>query len=167
MLKKRLIGTALAAGLVAASAVLPQAGPAEAATATSSILVTATVLSTCTVTASPLAFGNYLGVQLDASTTLVVNCNPGTAYTVALGPGNGSGATAAARQMQGLSGATLTYALYQDASRTTVWGDTTGANTLAGTGGLVPTTVTVYGRIPAQAVPSGAYTDTVAVTLAY
>jgi len=143
--------------------------PARAATSTATIAVTATVLAFCTVTATPLAFGNYSSAQLDATATLAVSCTTGTPYTVGLDAGIGTGATVAAREMAGtVSGSTLSYTLYSDSGRTVVWGDTAGTNTVAGTGNGLAQALTAYGRIPAgQLSAPGAYTDTVTATVTY
>jgi len=62
----------------------------------------------------------------------------------------------------------LSYSLYEDSGHTTVWGQTIGTNTVTGTGTGLPVTQTVYGQIPAQqAMPVGAYTDTITVTVTY
>ncbi|OYR19401.1 spore Coat Protein U domain protein [Brucella thiophenivorans] len=70
--------------------------------------------------------------------------------------------------MTGPGGATITYSLYRNAARDTVWGDTTGTNTLAGTGTGAAQQLTVYGRVPPQNTPApGTYTDTVTATITY
>lgn len=141
-----------------------------AATATTSFSVTATVLAACSVNATNLAFGNYNPAQVavtNGQNTVTVTCTSGTTYNVGLDLGVGSGATLAARRMT--SGAnTLNYNLYSNASRTTVWGNTIGTNTVAGTGNGVAQPLTVYGSIPAeQYVPAGNYLDTINVTVTY
>jgi spore coat protein U-like protein len=161
----------LAAGVAASiliGSTIPSC-PVQAATATSTIAVTATVLAFCTVTAAPLAFGNYSSAQLDATTLLTILCTPGTTYTVGLDQGVGTGATVAVRLMDGtVTGSTLAYTIYSDTGRTTVWGNTVGTNTVAGTGTGLPQTLTGFGRIPgAQLSAPGAYTDTVTATLTY
>ncbi|WP_159980125.1 MULTISPECIES: spore coat U domain-containing protein [unclassified Novosphingobium] len=160
----------LAAGLVLAAGftLAPQA--ALAATATDTIAVTATVQATCTVVASPLAFGTYNPIStanVDASTTLNVTCTQGTAYNVGLSAGGGTGATTTVRKLTS-SGHTLNYALYQDTTRATNWGNTIGTDTVTGTAGTTATAYTVYGRIPgSQNTTAGAYTDSVTVTVTY
>ena len=143
--------------------------PADAATATGSIPISATVLAQCDVSATSLAFGNYGSTtQLDGSAVVSVTCTNGTPFTVALDVGSGLGATVASRKMTGPSSATLNYSLYRDTGRSQVWGVTVGTDTLAGTGTGAVSALTVYGRIPAGQHPApGAYTDTVNVTLAY
>lgn len=152
------------------SAVLP-ASAAKAVTTTTTFAVTATVLKACSVGANPLNFGNYdptAAVALDSSTTLSVLCTVGSSFTVGLNAGVASGATVTTRKMA--NGAnTLNYALYQEAARANNWGNTAGTDTPpATTAPVLPTTLTVYGRIPAgQNIPAGGYTDTVTVTVNY
>lgn len=144
---------------------------AQAETTTTTFPVTATVLKACVVTANPLAFGNYdptATSPLDGSTTLSVFCTVGSSFTVGLNTGTASGATVTTRRMT--SGAnTLGYTLYQEAARTNNWGNTPGTDTpLATTAPVLPSTLTVYGRVPAnQNVPAASYTDTITVTVNY
>ncbi len=139
-------------------------------TATSSILVTATVPQACIVVAQPMVFGNYdptSATPTNGSTTLVVTCTLGTPYTIGLSTGSGTGATVASRKMT-FGSNTLNYSLYSDSGHSTVWGPTIGTNTVAATSTGLPTTYNVYGQIPAQqAASTGAYTDSVTVTVTY
>jgi len=157
----------LASALVCAAVLTPVA---IAATTTTTFTVTATVLSVCSVAATNLAFGNYdasSGTANDASSTVTVTCTPSETYDVGLDAGTGSGATVAVRRMTN-GGNTLDYSLYQDAGRTTVWGQTIGTNTQAGTGNGSGQAFTVYGRIPtAQYVAAGNYSDTITATVTY
>jgi spore coat protein U-like protein len=58
--------------------------------------------------------------------------------------------------------------LYSNAGRTTVWGNTVGTDTVAGTGTGATQSLTVYGRVPVQSTPgAGTYTDTVITTVTY
>ena len=88
-----------ACGLAAGLVLMHGAPSALAATATSSIAVSATVLSFCTITALPLAFGNYSTAVVNASTTVAVACTVGTTYNIGLDVGLGTGATVAQRKM--------------------------------------------------------------------
>jgi spore coat protein U-like protein len=154
----------LAAGALAVAA----SAAGQAATTNTTFAVSSTVLSVCTVSATALAFGNYSLVQTDATNVVSVTCTFGTAYDVGLNAGGGSGATVATRKMTGPSSQTLNYTLYQDSGRTTVWGNTVGTDTVAGTGSGTAQNLTVYGRVSgAQAAGAGAYTDTVTVTVTY
>ena len=138
---------------------------ADAATATTILPVTATVLATCIVVATPLIFGNYSAAQVDAQAALTVTCTLGTPFVVRLDAG--AGATIAARQLS-FGANTLAYSLYRDAARTQNWGQTDGTDTASGTGALLPVILNVYGRIPAgQFSAPGAYIDTVGVTVVY
>jgi spore coat protein U-like protein len=164
---KRSLSSVVAAGAV--SIAIGASGPAEAATSTSTIIVTATVLSFCLVSAAPLVFGNYSSAQLDATATLTASCTLGTPYTIGLDQGAGTGATVAARHMNGtVAGSTLNYSISSDTIRSVVWGNVAGTNTTASTGTGIVQTFTAFGRIPAaQLSAPGIYTDTVTVTLTY
>lgn len=156
--------------LIAAAALTPCAAYA-AGSDTDSFEVTATVVASCEVTASDLAFGAYDPVaasHLDADTSLSVTCTNGTPYHVGLSLGDGAGASMATRRMtKSGASATLNYVLYQDDQRSVLWG-ASGADRLAGTGDGTPDTIDVYGRIPMQqAAPSGSYDDTIVVTVSW
>jgi spore coat protein U-like protein len=150
---------------------------AEALTQTDSIAVTATVVSTCTIAAAAVAFGNYnVATVADtvANGSVTINCSQLAPVVVTLGQGipanvgPGSSDAAPVRQMAGLGPTDrLGYNLYQDAGFSTVWGNTAGTGvTTVGTG--VADVHTVFGRIPAgQAVPAGAYSDSVLATVTY
>jgi spore coat protein U-like protein len=145
-------------------------GLARAATSTASMLVTANVPTTCSVSAAPLPFGLYsLVTPATANTAIAVLCSAGTPYSVGLDAGTGAGASGTTRAMTQVAGAaSLAYNLYSDNAMSTPWGGTVGINTVAGIGTGSGQTLTVYGRIAAgQNVPVGAYADTVTVTLTY
>ena len=167
--KVRTLTLSAAAASVVISAIAPR--PADATTTvTATIGVTAAVLSSCGVTALPLAFGTYSPSQSSnttAQTTVAVTCTNGTPYNVGLDAGTGTGASVASRKLTSGSN-TLTYSLYQDSGYSTVWGNSIGSNTLTGTGSGLIQTINVYGSVTAlQAVPAGSYTDTVTVSLTY
>jgi len=131
-------------------------------TATATFTVTATVLNTCSATATNLGFGTYVNVTIDATSTVSVTCTSGGTYTVGLS--NGANYSAPNRRMTNGS-AFLTYELYSDAGRLTVWNDTT---TVAGTGSGLAQGLTVYGRLPGtQGLIAGSYTDTITATVTY
>ena len=84
-----------------------------------------------------------------------------------LGVGGGTGATVATRKMTSGANA-VNYSLYRDALRTQLWGQTIGTDTVAGTGSGANQTLTIYGRVPAQAVPPpGTYSDAVTITVEF
>lgn len=162
----------LAPPLRALSAIAIALAPmaAQAATDTGAMTVTATVIASCNVAAEDLALGNYDPVAptpLAAATTIDVVCTNGTAYSIALDEGLGSGASVATRKMSSGANA-LNYSLYQDASHTELWGETAGLDTVDDTGTGAIQTFDVYGLVPAsQAAPAGVYSDTINVTVTY
>ena len=130
---------------------------------------TATVLSNCIVSATNLNFGSTgtLSSNIDATSSLSIQCSNGAPYNVGLDAGTGSGATVATRKMTS-GGNTVNYTMYQNAGRTTLWGTTIGTNTLSGTGSGSAQNLTVYGRVPTQTTPApGTYADTIVVTVTY
>ena len=157
----RLLSAAIALTFAASTA------PAIAATATGTLVISATVLSVCALTGGTVPFGNYTGAQLDQTGSLSVLCTSGVPYTISLDAGTGTGATTAARKMTTVGG-TLNYALYRETGRSTNWGNVINTDTVAGTGTGLLQTVSVYGRIPGGQTPIvGVYADTVTVTLTY
>ncbi len=122
----------------------------------------ASARATCTVAFTNLSFGTYTGTLLTGVNQATVNCASGTQYTLGLNAGTGSGATTATRKMTSLSGATLNYQLFQNSARTTNWGNTTGVDTVAGTGNGSNQILYVYAQVlTGQLVQPGVYTDTI------
>ena len=116
-----------------------------------------------------LNFGSQgiLSTNVDQTIDLQVTCTNTTPYNIGLDAGTGSGATVATRKLTS-GGATVNYTLYSDSGRTTLWGNTVGTDTVAGTGNGTGQTLTVYGRMPPQTTPApGTYTDTITVTVTY
>ncbi|MDP3675170.1 MAG: spore coat U domain-containing protein [Novosphingobium sp.] len=158
-------------GLAAVAAVAST--PALAATATNSMPVSVNVINSCTVAATPMAFGAPAaigGANIDTTSTISLVCTNGASYDVALD----MGLNAASGQRYLSNGAatpvTIPYNVYRDAGRSTSWGSASGTDTNAGTAGTSGLVVlTAYGRIPmsATSVGAGAYTDTVTVTVTF
>jgi spore coat protein U-like protein len=147
-------------------------------TKTANLAVSATVIQNCTITTTPVAFGNYDPVVANAATpagdksatgTVAVACTKGsTGLRIDLDNGVG---LPAARRMTGPGVDILNYDLYTDAAHATRWG--TGA---AAGGGLAiadaPSkavrSFNVYGLLPgAQDIITGSYNDTVIATINY
>lgn len=147
------------------------AGLAAAATSTANFNVQLTIVSECVInSATDLDFGTrgVLAANVDATSTITVQCTSGTPYTLGLSLGSGPGASAALRYMTGPSAQTVGYSLYQDASHSLVWGPSVGVNTIAGTGNGAAQPRTVYGRIAPQTTPgAGAYADVITATVTY
>jgi spore coat protein U-like protein len=136
----------------------------------------------CTVSATGVAFGVYdaaLTTPTDSTGNVTVRCTHlgggavKTNYSVTLSAG--SSGTYAQRQMRAGTAA-LNYNLFDDATRTRVWGNGTGGSTLvAGTLLVNPGNYVIneaihpiYGRIPAQqGADTGNYGDTILVTLTF
>ncbi len=150
--------------------ILTLARQSDAASVTSTFTVQMTVTSSCVInSAATLNFGSHgvLVSNVDGTSTLRVQCTNGTPYNIGLNAGTGSGATVAVRKMTHGS-VTINYSLYRDNGRTTVWGNTVGTNTVAGTGNGAAQSYTVYGRVPPQSTPAAAtYTDTITVSVTY
>jgi len=131
--------------------------------------VATTVIANCSISASPLAFGNYDPVvvhaasPLDAAGGVTITCTKGATTPIALDLGlNPTGSTR--RMVSG--GDYLTYELYQNSGRTTVWGTGGSAFTPPVAPSKAARLFTVYGRVPAgQDVRAGAYADTVTATV--
>jgi len=144
------------------------ASAASAQTSTTNMAVSADVSTVCSLSTTPLAFGEMaLTGATPGTATISVTCTGGGAYTVGLG--NGLHNVAAQRNL--VSGVNvLAYDLFQDSARGTRWGDT-GAGLISGTGNAAAQALTVYGAITTgQAVVADngtPYTDTILVTLTY
>src|SRR5712691_6094979 len=89
------------------------------------LLAPAMARAACTVTANPVAFGVYLpfsATPTDSTGSVQVNCigSFNSPFTIALNAGLHSGGSFANRRMIS-GGSFLSYQLYSDAARTTVW----------------------------------------------
>ena len=138
-------------------------------------LLCGTFLSPLTVSASGVAFGDYLATDLapsETTGTITLTCTipldvlPD--FTVALSTGS-SGTYANRRMASG--GSQLLYNLYTTADYATVWGNgTAGTATQIFTGALLTASInfTIYGLAPAeQWSQAGSYQDTIVVTVTY
>ena len=147
---------------------------ASAQTAQGNLSVSATVSKNCIVSASPMNFGSIdvtNGQSVDGTAELSVRCTSGTDWTATADAGLGSGATVATRRMQNAGSDLLGYTLYTDSARTSIWDDGEGeaANVIDGVGSGSTEVATIYGRVfgGQSGLPSGAYADTVQVTVTY
>jgi spore coat protein U-like protein len=135
-------------------AFLAAAGPAEA--------------QICSIsTPTSVAFGTYdvYGAFVDTTGTVRVGCILATNVTVDLSRGN---APSFNPRYMANGAEHLTYNLYLDAARTTIWGDNTGGSSHAtpGTIFFAYVNITIYGRITAgQDVSAGSYTDSITATV--
>jgi len=156
--------------LIFGGLVLGLTAPALAQTASTNLSVTALVAKNCSITTTAVAFGSYdpivanASAPLDGTGSVVVTCTKGSGTRIDLGLG--SNAAGSVRKMLGGTDL-LTYELYTDTGRSTVWGSGAGAGqTIATAPNKNPRTFTVYGRVPAgQDVGAASYTDTVVATI--
>jgi spore coat protein U-like protein len=131
---------------------------------------TAAEADQCTVSTTSVNFGSYNvydTAHKDSTGTITLRCNGG-ASNVKVEIGRGGSPWIANRFMnQGLE--LLFYNLYQNASRTTIWGDDSASDYHVGNPpNNKDVTLTVYGRITAgQDVSAGSYSDSVTVTVQY
>jgi spore coat protein U-like protein len=138
------------------------------ATVTTTFTVTATVPATCTISASPLSFGNYSGTLVNAASALTVTCTNLTTFNIGLSAGTAAGATVITRKMSNPAFATLNYTLYRDSARTQNWGNTVGTDTLLSQGTGAAQMLGVFGQIPGgQLANPAVYTDTIVATITY
>lgn len=163
---KKLLGIAAAAAIMAVAT----AGEARAqGTDSTTFNVTITITESCdihTTAATDVAFNTHSrsAGTADAAGALSVNCTLDTNYQIALNLGNHQD-SGTRRMSSGTS--FVPYGLYRDASRTQVWGDMVGTNTLNGQGTGSAVSVPVFGRATSLNAPAGTYTDTVQATITY
>lgn len=158
--------------LLAAAAFAASAATYNNGTATATFTVSLTLQANCSITANPLSFGTagVLSTAINQQTTVAVTCTNTTPYNVGLDAGGVTGSTVASRLLAGTTtgntGTTVAYQLYQDAGHGTVWGNTQGTDTVAGTGNGSAQSITVYGQVPSQATPRpDTYQATVTATV--
>ena len=127
----------------------------------------------CKIATTPVNFGSYdvfSGAVQESTGTITVDCkNPEQKpLSIIISINKGSSGSFTPRQMTSTMGDRLSYYLFTDAARTTIWGDGTGGS--ATVGGTITKNATlnatIYGRIPAaQNVSVGAYSDVLTATV--
>ena len=160
----------LCAGLTMASACALAASPCAAAgRATNQFKASVNPISSCTVSATPLAFFIPVPTNLnvDSTSTITIKCPPRIAFTVDIDTGlyhNGINR----RVFNSGNNAYINYDVYKDPPRSAVWG-TGGAKNVAGNSGLTGISLmTVYGRVASvKTLKSGSYRDTLTVTVTF
>ena len=170
--KSNKLNIALTSALVLVSAGFGVAG--HAATDTSNLAVSATILDACTITTTPVAFGNYdhnASSDKGATGSVTETCTNGTAAKITLGQGLWPtlASVDGVPQRQMASGTNrMGYFLYSDAGAGTLWGNTPATGVAQAGTGFEGETLTVYGFITAgQNVPVGSYADTVVATVTF
>lgn len=166
----------------AAAVAVSSAGVAFAGTATATLNVTANIDASCTISATPVAFGAYNPTSATAhyaSGTVTVGCVKGSVPTVALDGGQHQGATVIDRSMKHATDADLlSYSLFKPTAaapntactnaETDAWG-TDPAQRFSPTGvALNGSVYNVCGKIAAgQDAAAGAYSDVVTATVEF
>ena len=167
--------------IVTAAALISIPGAASAGSTNTTLQVSATVASACTVSTTPLNFGSFTAAALannaiNGTASLTVNCAMGTNWSATASVGTGVGATFALRKLTGPGGATLdyllgTYAMTGGLPVAYPWGDGVTPNTSVysnvGNGSDQVQTIgaSIYQGQMVSA--TGAYSDTVTVTLTF
>lgn len=147
---------------------------ASAAEANTTFPATITIQSNCTATGGAgLDFGTHGTAEsnIDAQTTITVNCTSGTGYKVGLAAASNPGSLTGVGNFN-FGGTLIPYQLYQDSGRTTIWGNNFAAGTaniVAGTGTAADQTITVYARVAdiPDTINPNTYNDTVNVKVTY
>mgnify|MGYP006145165105 CR=1 FL=1 len=147
-----------------------------AATATGTMAVSTSVLMSCNISTTAMTFASYdptATVDLDTTATITSTCTAGGAAVITMGQGtnpqSGSSTAAPVRAMSsgGDFPEILLYQLSMGSAEGAVWGDTDATGKAITADGTAQP-FTVYGRIGKnQTVSSGAFTDSVTVTLSY
>jgi spore coat protein U-like protein len=176
----RTSGSALVATRLLAVLLLGKSEVVYAAgTQTSTVLVTASIPPSCTIGTAFIAFPAYdpvnahANVPDDQTGDIVIRCTKG-ASGITVGLGNGANNSGSQRRMVNSADptVTVTYEVYQEPGRMTIWGPGDGGQVrsgadLVGTGSNV--TVTMYGRIPPHQLQAtaGSYNDTLVSTILF
>ncbi|HEU4438448.1 MAG TPA: spore coat U domain-containing protein [Methylomirabilota bacterium] len=137
----------------------------------SAVLIPLAAEAACNVNTTAVTFGTYnvfTAAPEDATGRVRIRCNVTRPPSVTVHLDKGGAPSFTPRQMRKGTEA-LDYNLYQDSTRTVIWGDGTGGSQTF----VLPNPplntnidVTVYGRIPAgQDVSSGSYSSTVTATI--
>ena len=138
---------------------------------------TATIATNCIVSAGALNFGTtgLLSANIDATSTLSVQCTSTTPYSISLD--NGLNASGSQRRMRlGATASFINYDLFTNAARTSAWLTSTSASSclqgagtcVLGTGTSVNQASTVFGRVAPQTTPTpGVYADTIVMSVTY
>ena len=136
-----------------------------------SMLVSVSVVSGCTIRATPLVFGLYnpdASLPTNSTARLKVLCTLNTPYYVALDQGAGNAATTRLRRMSGPENSSIRYTLSQNPTHTINWGNIIGVDTKLRIGNGLQQILVVYGQIPPkQNVGIGSYRDIVNVNIIF
>lgn len=144
---------------------------AAAGNVSDDISVTARVVSSCSMSATDIAFGNYDPIVANATTpidrtsTVTTTCTIGSTPTINIGAASDDNANRS--MMNGVE--PLAYGLFSDAGRTTGWPEAGATGVAVTTPSGTAETNTIYARLPAgqYTVPVGNYAETVTVVVTF
>ncbi len=164
--------SSIAALVVAVALALGLRESATAASTSTPLSVAVAVNIRCSIVTGTMNFsGAYVSNQptaMDAQTSVTVACDAGRKVSIRMGQGlYPAPASTDVNPLRRMANGSyrLTYQLYEDAARTTVWDNRSNA---VRTTRAFPYTATIYGRIPgSQTVTAGTYSDTVVATVYY
>lgn len=150
---------------------------AMAGTQQSNLSVTATVIDNCSISTTPVGFGNYdpivanAAAKKDGQGTVTITCTDGTSPAITLGQGaNADAGSSDATPLRRMTDGTdfLAYFLYSDASHTAVWGNDATVD-VDSTGDGVSHQHDIYGQITEgqNSANAGSYSDTVVATVTF
>lgn len=137
------------------------------------MLVAGTAWAACTLSTTPVLFGNYdvfLATATDSTGTVSISCDQNTRVVTAIGISPNSGGFDPRQMKHGVLPDLLNYNLYTRANRQRIWGDgTSGTFTVRRrVNRNRPRNLRVQGRIPPlQDVSAGPYIDILVVTITF
>lgn len=163
----KLVNKSGSVALATALALSISASPLIAATATTSMAVSANVADNCNVVATPLAFGALSSSATTneiAPAVISVICTSSKAIAVALN-GGGNLLSGARRMTDGTSNF-VAYSVYSDSGHSSAVA--VNGNIYSGTiPAVVPHNINVYGTVAAGSYAFGNYTDSILITVTY
>lgn len=138
-------------------------------------------VNTCSGSNVSLPFGNYdffntspTDSQADLLITCTRNGGPAnTPITVSIGPSTTSGSIASRQMVRAGGSERMSYNLYREASRASVWGQSVGVDTVSKTINVPNNSsstiaFSIYGRIAAgQDMRVGSFADSLVLTVSY
>lgn len=164
---KRILATLALSALAAGAGI----APALAGSASSTMTTSATVVNDCTIGSASMPALNYdpaQGTGLTVTGSISITCTNGATATVALDFGQNPNGTTNRQMFDATVSGYLPYNVYQDSAYGTLWGSTSGVNTLAVTGTGSSQSVPVYLKAnPTVGAKAGSYTDTIGVTVTF
>jgi spore coat protein U domain-containing protein, fimbrial subunit CupE1/2/3/6 len=137
------------------------------------LLMTARAFADCSVTTTPVIFGNYdpfTPTPLDTTGSITVNCDKVQGQplpvTISISASSNSGVFIPRQMKHSSRPDVLNYNLYTKQNRTTIWGDGTGGTSVVVIQGVQQRKETIYATIPPQQnVRGGFYTDSLTVSI--